>query len=62
MHLQIRMIIIALVSKNDYCLVQEELKVGICCGRCKGHAGELIEETLNPNKAFDFNMMQGVYA
>lgn len=41
--------------------IQEELNVGTCCGRCKGHACEVIEEALNP-EGFEFNLMQGVYA
>lgn len=41
--------------------IQQELKVGTCCGRCKHHARDVIEETLNP-ETFDFNLMQGAFA
>ncbi|EIJ33630.1 (2Fe-2S)-binding protein [Thiothrix nivea] len=41
--------------------IQQELKVGTCCGRCKHHAREVIDTTLNP-ETFDFNLMQGAFA
>ena len=41
--------------------IQQELKVGTCCGRCKHHARAVIEETLNP-ETFNVNVMQGAFA
>lgn len=41
--------------------VQQELKVATCCGRCRHHALEVIEETLTP-EPMDFNLMQGAFA
>lgn len=41
--------------------IQQELKVGTCCGRCKHHAREVIKETLEPG-LFEFNLAQGAFA
>lgn len=43
--------------------IQQELKVGTCCGRCRDHACEVIEEILNPETSlFNLNLMQGAFA
>lgn len=36
--------------------IQCELKVGTCCGRCKPHAQEVIEEALKP-KFFSLDLL-----
>ncbi len=92
LHLQMRMVIITISIKNDYCLgdamyvcvchavtdkaikkavkqghdtfalIQQELKVATCCGRCEDHACDVIEEALKPG-LFEFDLNpQGAFA